>query len=74
MQKAKTKRKKPEMREEYDFTSAVRGKYVERYRQGTNVVLLDPDVAKAFPNSESVNQALRALRKAPQERTEKSAK
>ena len=74
MQKAKTKRKEPEMREEYDFTSAVRGKYVERYRQGTNVVLLDPDVAKAFPNSESVNQALRALSKALSKGTERPAK
>lgn len=53
-----------EMRPEYDFSQLkgrVRGKYVERYREGTNVVLLDPDVAKVFPDSEAVNQALRAL-------------
>jgi hypothetical protein len=46
---------------EYDFTGAVRGKYYERFRQNSNVVLLDPDVSEAFPNSASVNQALRAL-------------
>ena len=48
---------------EYDFAQmkgGVRGKYVERYRQGTNLVLLDPDVAPAFPNDEAVNQALRS--------------
>jgi len=53
-----------EMLPEYDFSKmkgGVRGKYVERYRTGTNVVLLDPDVAQAFPTSDSVNQALRLL-------------
>jgi hypothetical protein len=53
-----------ELRPEYDFsnmTGGVRGKYVERYQAGTNVVLLDQDVAKAFPNSTSVNEALRLL-------------
>jgi hypothetical protein len=46
---------------EYDFAGAERGKYFERYRQGTNVVLLDADVAQAFKDSESVNQTLRLL-------------
>jgi hypothetical protein len=50
-----------EMLPEYDFTGAVRGKYYERYRQGTNVVLLDPDVATAFRDSAAVNDALRLL-------------
>jgi len=50
-----------EMLPEYDLTGRVRGKYVERYQQGTNVVLLDPDVAEKFPTSESVNEALRRL-------------
>ena len=53
-----------ELRPEYDFSNmagGVRGKYVERYRTGTNVVLLDPDVAKAFPTNASVNEALRLL-------------
>ena len=52
------------LRPEYDFSKmkrGVRGKYVERYRSGTNIVLLDPDVAQAFPTSDSVNEALRLL-------------
>jgi hypothetical protein len=49
------------MRPEYNFSGGVRGKYVDRYRKGTNVVLLDPEVAAAFPDSTSVNDALRAL-------------
>ena len=55
---------KDEIRPEYDFSkmnNGVRGKYVERYRIGTNIVLLDPDVAQAFPTSEAVNEALRLL-------------
>jgi hypothetical protein len=48
-----------EMREEYDFRGGVRGKYYERYRQGTNLVLLDADLAAVFRDSETVNIALR---------------
>jgi hypothetical protein len=47
------------MRVEYDFSRGVRGKYAERYARGTNIRALDPDVAAAFPDSESVNNALR---------------
>lgn len=50
-----------EMRAEYDFSGGVRGKYAERYARGTNVVLLDPDVAEVFRDQASVNRALRAL-------------
>jgi hypothetical protein len=50
-----------EMREEYDFTGGARGKYAERYTVGTNVVVLEADVARAFPDSDSVNAALREL-------------
>jgi hypothetical protein len=50
-----------EMLDEYDFGRAVVGKYAKQYAEGTNVVLLDPDVAKVFPDSEAVNQALRAI-------------
>ena len=46
---------------EYDFTGAVRGKYYQRYREGTNVVLLDPDVAEVFRDATAVNDALRLL-------------
>jgi hypothetical protein len=49
------------IRPHHDFSGGVRGKYAARYREGTNVVLLDPDVAAAFPDSEAVNKALRAL-------------
>jgi hypothetical protein len=61
MQKAKIKPKSKEMLEEYDFSSGVRGKYAARYPQGVNVVILEPDVAKVFRDSRSVNQVLRAL-------------
>ncbi|MGB3491131.1 MAG: hypothetical protein WBA57_00275 [Elainellaceae cyanobacterium] len=53
-----------ELRSEYDFAqmqSAVRGKYVEQYQAGTNLVLLDPDVAQAFPDAATVNATLRLL-------------
>ena len=50
-----------ELRPEYDFTGGVRGKHHAAYQAGTNVVLLDADVAKAFPDSSSVNRALRLL-------------
>ena len=49
------------MREEYDFSRGVRGKYARRFAQGTNVVVLESDVAKVFPSSETVNRSLRAL-------------
>ena len=49
------------MRPDYDFRGGVRGKYVSRYRAGTNVVVLDPDVAAVFSNADAVNRALRAL-------------
>ena len=50
-----------EMRTEYDFSGGVRGKYAERFAKGSNVVVLDEDVARVFPDSASVNAALRAL-------------
>ena len=50
-----------DMLPEYDFTGAVRGKYYERYREGTNVILLDPDVAEVFRDATAVNDALRLL-------------
>jgi hypothetical protein len=51
----------PDMLDDYDFSQGVRGKYVQRFAQGSNVVVLAPDVAEAFPDSESVNAALRLL-------------
>ena len=59
--KAPTKRRSSEMKAEYDFSNGVRGKYAGRYGIATNVVLLDPELVAAFPDSKSVNDALRAL-------------
>ena len=50
-----------DMRPEYDFSGGVRGKFYKEYMKGTNVVLLDPDVAEVFPDSRTVNEALRVL-------------
>jgi hypothetical protein len=52
-----------EMRPEYDFSGGVRGKYYEAYKRSTNIVVLDPDVAGVFPDSASVNEALRLIAK-----------
>ena len=49
------------MRPEYDFSNAVRGVTAARYAQGTNLVLLDPDVAQLFPDTRAVNEALRTF-------------
>lgn len=60
MKKADPDEIRPEYRRE-DLGPGVRGKYLDAYRRGTNLVLLSPDVAKAFPTDESVNTALRSL-------------
>lgn len=49
------------MRDEYDFSGGVRGKYASRFAEGSKVVVLDPDVAEAFPDSTSVNDTLRKV-------------
>ena len=64
--KKRTEKRVPrdELRREYDLSrlnGGVRGKYAERYRAGTNLVLLSPDVAEYFPDEQSVNKALRSL-------------
>lgn len=63
--KKKTNEVNDELRPEYDMRSllkgGVRGKYSKRYRTGTNLVLLEPDVAKAFPDDKAVNEALRLV-------------
>ncbi len=61
-----------EMLEEYDFSGGVRGKYAARFADGANVVVLDPDVAEVFTDSESVNQALRGLAEIIQHQSEKA--
>jgi len=59
-----------ELRPEYDLSEllkeGVRGKYADRYREGTNLVLLAPDVAKAFPDEEAINEALRLVKRLAQ--------
>ena len=49
------------MRSEYDFSKGVRGKYTQQFREGTNIVVLAPEVAEMFPDSAAVNDALKAL-------------
>jgi hypothetical protein len=65
MKKNRTSEVEDELRPEYDLREllqgGVRGKYVDRFRAGTNLVLLDPDVAKAFPDEAAVNEALRMV-------------
>lgn len=51
----------PEMRDEYEFADGIRGKYAERLKQGCRVVVLEPDVAAAFPDEDAVNRALRVV-------------
>ncbi|OQW96546.1 MAG: hypothetical protein BWK74_08310 [Desulfobacteraceae bacterium A6] len=57
----KIMQKDPDMLEEYDFSKGIRGKYAKKYAEGTNVIVIEPDVAKYFPDHDSVNQALRSL-------------
>jgi len=73
MNKNKIKPLEDEMRPEYNLsklTGRVRGKYVERYRAGTNLVLLESDVQAAFPDAEAVNEALRMLMKVARRQTQ----
>ena len=60
-----------EMLDEYDFTGGVRGKYVDRVLSRKNIIVLEPDVAEVFSDSESVNQALRGLLPIIQKQAEK---
>ena len=71
MKKKESNEHDPEMLDEYDFSGGVRGKHAARYAQGSNVVVLDPDVAEVFPDSESVNKALRVLAEIIQSRSER---
>ena len=81
MKTSSTGEKADELRPEYDLSKilkgSVQGKYADRYREGTNLVLLDSEVAEAFPTDEAVNEALRLvirLRKLPGAAKKKSAK
>ncbi len=62
-----------ELLDEYDFARGVRGKYAARYAAGTNIVVLSPDVAEIFPDSQAVNDALRALIELARRQTHRAA-
>lgn len=66
MKESNTKARKVRegMRPEYDFSGAVRGKHARAYQQGTNIVVLEPDIAARFKSSRAVNEALRAVLRA----------
>jgi len=51
----------PDLLEEYDFSEGIRGKYASQYKAGTNMVILDPELIEYFPDSASVNEALKSL-------------
>ena len=70
----KKTRKDPDMLEQHDFSRGVRGKYAKRYAEGTNVVVIDPDVAEYFPDHDSVNESLRGLIAIIQRRRKKTAR
>ena len=72
MRKVRPRRDVEEMLPEYDFSGGVRGKYANRFAEGTIMVVLDPDVAELFPDPQSVNDALRALGQIIRERIRKT--
>ena len=72
MNQERSDERDPEMLDEYDFSGGVRGKYAVRFAEGSSVVVLDPDVARVFADSESVNRALRALAEIIQHQSEKA--
>jgi len=67
MSSKRARRTAPEMREEYDFSAGLRGKYAGRFAEGSNVIVLDPDVAEVFGDTKAVNEALRLLARSARE-------
>lgn len=61
MRKTTRSQPDPDLQDAYDFRRGVRGAYAQRFKKGSNVVVLSPEVAKVFPDSQAVNAALRAL-------------
>ncbi|MEP0773220.1 MAG: hypothetical protein HRF46_02520 [Acidobacteriota bacterium] len=74
MRKRRDPPREETMREEYDFSGGVRGRYAARFASGSNVVVLDPDIAMAFPDSRAVNDALRALKEIAERQASKPAR
>jgi len=64
-------KEKDTMREEYDFTGGIRGKYAKRFSEGSNIIVLDPDVATLFPDSKTVNEVLRSIAKIAHQKVKK---
>lgn len=71
MSQAPEQQPETDLHDEYDFSWGVRGKYAERYATGSNVVVLDPDVAAVFPTAEMVNKALRLLARLAREQADR---
>lgn len=61
MSRAEVTEEHTDMRDEYDFSGGVRGKYASRLAEGSMIVVIEPDVAKEFPDADAVNEALRTL-------------
>lgn len=74
MKKTSHKNNDPDVLSEYDFSKGVRGKYAQRYAEGSNVVVLPPDLARAFPTAEAVHEALRGLVSLARKATSKPAR
>jgi hypothetical protein len=74
MKRRTEKKESSEIRAEYDFSRGTRGKYARRFTQGSNIIVLDPDVAEVFPDAASVNDSLRALAGIIRQRSRKPAK
>ena len=72
MKKVTKNNRKADLLEEYDFSKGIRGKYAKRYARGTNIVVLAPDVAATFKNSNAVNEALRAFMKMGRQKGKKT--
>jgi hypothetical protein len=73
MKRKPTNQPDPDLLPEYDFSKGVRGKYAARYAKGSNVVVIAPDLAAIFPDSASVNEALRSLVKLARKSTRKAS-
>ena len=69
MKKPSLSKSSSEMKAEYDFSKGVRGKYAKAYASGTNMIVLDPDVAAVFPDSKAVNDVLRVIARVATKRT-----
>jgi len=74
MKKVKIERGRSDMRAEYDFSRGVRGKYARQYAAGTNIVVLDPDVAESYHDPQVINQVLRAVAEVAAQRPKNRAR